>query len=99
MGRSEARASSLPGATQQPLYRPDQAQKEEVMTTEELRAHLQHVACQLGEHCNAIQILASVHADGGGTNAIRVGCGDWYARKGLAIEFIEEDQAQPSLTS
>lgn len=63
------------------------------MSTDELRAHLQHVAAQLGEHCNAVQILASVHADGGGTKAIKVGVGDWYSRRGLAMEFIEEDAA------
>lgn len=52
---------------------------------------MERFVAELGEHFTAVQILASMPADGGGTRGIKRGCGDWYARQGLAHEFINED--------
>lgn len=51
-------------------------------------------ATRLGEHCTAVQILASMPAAGGGTANVMSGAGDWYARIGLAHAFIRRDQVQ-----
>ena len=47
----------------------------------------------LSEHFDAVQILAEVTEDGATASCCR-GCGSWYARQGLAHEFIERDKAQ-----
>ena len=44
----------------------------------------------LGEHFNNVQIMVST-LEGVATRRIFVGCGDWYARQGLAHNFIKED--------
>lgn len=64
------------------------------MTAPEAEELLARTAAQLGEHFSAVQILASKPAEGGGTQAFRYGCGDWYARQGLAHKFIELEQAE-----
>lgn len=63
----------------------------------DLEQILELAAAQLGEHFDVVQILASTHLDGGGTRCVKRGVGNWYARQGMAHEFIEnniaEDQA------
>jgi len=61
---------------------------------EQLRRMAEEAAARLGEHASAVQILISLPAPGGGTVSIKKGVGDWYARQGLAHEFIMADQAQ-----
>jgi hypothetical protein len=61
---------------------------------EALRSEMAVVVARLSEHCTGIQILASVPHDGGGTTAIKVGTGDWYARIGLCREFLTADDAE-----
>jgi len=63
------------------------------MTKEEANELLARTASALGEHFGAVQILASMPISGGGTRAFKYGCGDWYARQGLAHAFINSDQA------
>lgn len=63
------------------------------MSTAELAAHIQQIAYELREHCDSVQIHASIVEDNQ-TKGIHRGCGDWYARQGLAREFIEQDQAE-----
>lgn len=63
------------------------------MTKPEATRLIEQTAASLGEHFSAVQILVSFPASGGGTQGIKRGCGDWYARQGLAHEFITEDQA------
>ncbi len=48
---------------------------------------MQHVRA-LGEHFASVQIMVSNNEDGN-TYGIFRGCGDWYARQGLAHEFID----------
>lgn len=67
----------------------------EPMNNEEAMKMIQATAAQLGEHFEAVQILVSRPQEGGGgTHCVKSGIGNWYARQGMAHEFIEEDKAQ-----
>ena len=45
--------------------------------------------------CDSVQVLASVtDAKEATTQAKRRGLGNWYARKGMAQEFIDEDRTR-----
>lgn len=45
--------------------------------------------------CDAVQVLLSVHDNiKQTTNVLKQGRGNWYTRKGLAQEFIDEDLAR-----
>lgn len=50
-------------------------------------------AAKLGEHYEAVQILVSGPLEGGGTRCLKRGVGNFYARQGMAHEFINEDMA------
>lgn len=50
-------------------------------------------AAKLGEHFDAVQILGSVATEEG-TRRLFKGSGNWYARQGMAHEFIKIDEAQ-----
>ena len=63
------------------------------MNTDELGKYLERVAADLGEHFEAVQILVSFNAEGR-TNCLKRGVGNWYARQGMAHEFIEQATAQ-----
>lgn len=55
---------------------------------------MRKIASELAEHFDAVQILAS-HRDGNGnTQLIKYGEGNWYARQGMAHDFINAEQAQ-----
>lgn len=54
---------------------------------------LERAATQLGEHFDAVQILAT-WSEAGVTHSIPRGAGNWYARQGMAHEFINQDVAQ-----
>lgn len=54
---------------------------------------LEEMAARLGEHFDAVQILVSWN-EYGLTNCAKRGVGNWYARQGMAQEFIDQDQAQ-----
>lgn len=64
------------------------------MNTEELIAKIERFASDLGEHADAVQILVTFPADGGGTRCIKRGAGNWYARIGMARELLNGDQAE-----
>lgn len=67
------------------------------MTPEEAQQHLETVAAQLSEHFEAVQLMVSWPAEGGGgTRKLYRGAGNWFARRGMAHHFIEEDQAEDS---
>lgn len=66
------------------------------MTHDEAQQHLETVAAQLSEHFEAVQIMVSWPVEGGGTYNLYRGAGNWFARRGMAHHFIEEDQAQDS---
>jgi hypothetical protein len=50
-------------------------------------------ASQLGEHFANVQIMVSWQ-QGGKTSSCYRGTGDWYARQGMAQEFINSDRNQ-----
>jgi len=52
----------------------------------------------LAEHFPNVQVLASRVDTDGRTYRISQGVGDWYARQGLAHEFIQQDIAQEAAT-
>lgn len=54
---------------------------------------LDETAARLGEHFGSVQIMVSWNEEGL-TKSLKRGCGDWYARQGLAHEFINQDVAQ-----
>jgi hypothetical protein len=57
------------------------------MNAEQALQMIDAVAAQLGEHFEAVEILASFPLEGG-TQCIKRGRGNWYARQGMAHEFI-----------
>lgn len=63
------------------------------MTNEEAEKILEKAALDLGEFFSSVQILASWPDGEGRTKGSKRGCGDWYARQGLAHEFISENNA------
>jgi len=63
------------------------------MTREEAQKYLDKVADDLSEFFGSVQIMVSTQV-GCATRCIKSGRGDWYARQGMAHEFINEDQAQ-----
>lgn len=56
-----------------------------------------HVA-ELAEIYDAVQILASNLEPDGSTHGQKRGSGNWYARQGMAQEFIQEDIANEHAT-
>lgn len=63
------------------------------MTPEEANAKVDAALMTLREHFEAVQILASWTEDGVCYSSAR-GAGNWYARQGMAHEFIQRDRAQ-----
>jgi hypothetical protein len=49
---------------------------------------------ELGEHFEAIQIMGSFVDEDGHTVRVTRGVGNWYARQGVAREFLDMDAAQ-----
>lgn len=60
------------------------------MTDDQFAEELKRVAARLSEHCDAVQISACRN-DAGNTSCFHMGEGNWYARMGMAKEFIELD--------
>lgn len=63
------------------------------MTKIEAEKLLEETAAKIGEHFDVVQILVSWSHEGQ-TSSIKRGVGNWYARQGMAHEFINEDVAQ-----
>jgi hypothetical protein len=63
------------------------------MNEQELDALLVKHLQILAEHFEAIQIFASI-TENGETTCVKKGVGNWYARQGMAHEFIENGKAQ-----
>lgn len=69
------------------------------MTCNELSKLAEKHVAELGEHFDNVQIHCSTQGSqlepsGSGTYGLHRGSGDWYARQGLAHEFIEQDKAE-----
>jgi hypothetical protein len=54
---------------------------------------MEKMFAQLGEYVDHVQVHISFEG-GEGTQCIHHGMGNWFARKGMAQEFIERDQAR-----
>jgi hypothetical protein len=63
------------------------------MSGDEAEKMLEEVTAKLGEHFDAVQILATWNEDGV-TKLTNRGAGNWYARQGMAHQFITTDIAQ-----
>lgn len=48
---------------------------------------------ELSEHFDSLQLLGTFIDDEGNTGKVSMGSGNWYARIGVAREFIEQDAA------
>lgn len=73
------------------------------MTHAEAIAILDPILEKLGEHFDAVEILTSwteaVPGQGSTTRSQPRGTGDWYARQGLAHEFINREQVDDLATA
>lgn len=64
------------------------------MTHEDMLAEkIRGILADLGEHFDAVQILATYVQDDGMTARVTMGTGNWYARQGIAREFLATDEA------
>lgn len=63
------------------------------MTQEEAEKLLGETAAKLYEHFDAVEIMVSWNSEAL-TRCAKRGCGNWYARQGMAHEFINSDIAQ-----
>lgn len=51
---------------------------------------IKQIVAELGEHFDAVQVMLSV-TENGSTRLRQLGVGNWYARQGMAHEFINSD--------
>lgn len=65
-----------------------------MLTSEEFDTICNEFMEKLGEHADSIQILASFYEADEGTYCRKIGIGNFYARQGMAREFLQQDQAQ-----
>lgn len=65
------------------------------MTLEEARNILDAHVSQLKEHFDAVQLMVSWETDDGNatTSCVKRGGGNWWARQGMAHDFINTDTA------
>lgn len=63
------------------------------LTPDQKAKLINHCLCTLREVWPCVQILASGENDKGTTEYCFQGAGNWYARTGMAHEFLERDQA------
>ena len=66
------------------------AQEARIMTSEQIANLMQDFCDRMNEHGDCIQILFS-KTDASGTSIIKAGAGNFYARLGIAREFIQTD--------
>lgn len=63
------------------------------MSPEELRKLVENAARTLSEHAEHVQVMVSWNEETI-THRVYSGTGNWYARQGMAHEFIQMDVAQ-----
>lgn len=63
------------------------------MSPEERRAEIEMCVHRLMEFADCIQVLAS-YTDSEGTHSCYLGAGNWFARTGMAHDFLERDESQ-----
>ncbi len=64
------------------------------MTNQQKLAELERHVAELSEFYDSVQIFASGLNSDGTTFSHKRGSGNWYARQGLAHEFIQENIAE-----
>ncbi len=64
------------------------------MKAEEGQKLADEFVAKMGEHFDVVQVMVSWRDERGHTMCSKRGCGNWYARQGMAHEFINEDVAQ-----
>ncbi len=55
---------------------------------------IKQLSAILSEYCDAVQIHATWCDEDGSTKGMHYGAGNWHARKGMAMEFLERDKAR-----
>lgn len=63
------------------------------MTGAEAQEIVSRLVNQLGEHFEAVQVMVSWNEEGE-TRCNHNGSGNWYARQGMAREFLQFEEAQ-----
>ena len=63
------------------------------MTQEQAEHEVEKMRSILAEYFDAVQILVSRITPNGATEAIYRGSGNWYARQGMAHDFLGTEQA------
>lgn len=64
------------------------------MTEEKIVRQVDRSVAVLAEHFPNVQIMVSWPDENGMTRQLSRGAGDWYARQGMAHEFIALDRAR-----
>ncbi len=69
------------------------------MKTQDAQKMIEAIASQLSEHFDAVQIMISFPCDAGdmsgtATQGLSAGRGNWYARQGMANEFVQRERAR-----
>ncbi len=62
------------------------------LTPEQMQEAVQRHVTALMEHFDSVQILVSVCTEEG-TEFVKLGAGNWFARQGMAHDFITCDRA------
>lgn len=63
------------------------------LSPEQMQAVVQQHVTALMEHFEAVQVLVSISTPNG-TEFVKLGAGNWFARQGMAHDFIDCDRAQ-----
>lgn len=63
------------------------------MTNDEAKQAIEAILSQVEERFTAVQVLATWET-GQATHFLNLGRGNWYARTGMARDFLETDQAR-----
>lgn len=63
------------------------------MSPSEVRQLCERLSMELSEHVEHVQVMVSWNEEAL-THRVFYGSGNWYARQGLAHEFIQKDIAQ-----
>lgn len=64
------------------------------MTDADAKALLDKTAKTLGEHFDAVVLMATWPAENGNTRVVKTGSGNYYTRMGMVQEFCREDNAR-----
>lgn len=65
------------------------------MTNDERKLEIERCLHRIMEVADCVQVLAS-YTDSEGTHSCFVGAGNWFARTGMARDFLERDSSHTS---